>query len=121
MRRDMSDTIAKLDPMVRKLETSIGEFKSALENTDLVAAQQFLRSISQTSDYLSEDVTSIYKSEVDGNQALGVNDIYAGGAPVMEFKDQGSIIKGERPAGYIGPDGIQSNWRPQHGFGQRVD
>ena len=121
MRRDMSDTIAKLDPMVRKLETSIGEFKSALENNDLVAAQQFLRSIAQTSAYLSEDVTSIYKSEVDGNQALGVNDIYAGGAPVMEFKDQGSIIKGERPAGYIGPDGIQSNWRPQHGFGQRVD
>ena len=121
MRRDMSDTIAKLDPMVRKLETSIGEFKSALENNDLVAAQQFLRSIAQTSDYLSEDVTSIYKSEVDGNQALGVNDIYAGGAPVMEFKDQGAIIKGERPAGYIGPDGIQSNWRPQHGFGQRVD
>jgi len=121
MRRDMSDTIAKLDPMVRKLETSIGEFKSALENNDLVAAQQFLRSIAQTSDYLSEDVTSIYKSEVDGNQALGVNDIYAGGVPVMEFKDQGSIIKGERPAGYIGPDGIQSNWRPQHGFGQRVD
>ena len=121
MRRDMSDTIAKLDPMVRKLETSIGEFKSALENNDLVAAQQFLRSIAQTSDYLSEDVTSIYKSEVDGNQALGVNDIYAGGAPVMEFKDQGSIIKGERPAGYIGPDGMQSNWRPQHGFGQRVD
>ena len=121
MRRDMSDTIAKLDPMVRKLETSIGEFKSALENNDLVAAQQFLRSIAQTSDYLSEDVTSIYKSEVDSKQALGVNDIYAGGAPVMEFKDQGSIIKGERPAGYIGPDGIQSNWRPQHGFGQRVD
>ena len=52
MRRDMSDTIAKLDPMVRKLETSIGEFKSALENNDLAAAQQFLRSIAQTSDYL---------------------------------------------------------------------
>jgi len=121
MRRDMSDTIAKLDPMVRKLETSIGEFKSALENNDLVAAQQFLRSIARTSDYLSEDVTSIYKSEVDGNKALGVNDLYAGGAPVMEFKDQGAIIKGERPMGYIGPDGVASNWKPQHGFGQRVD
>jgi len=121
MRRDMSDTIAKLDPMVRKLETSIGEFKSALENNDLVAAQQFLRSIAQTSDYLSEDVTSIYKAEVDGNKATGVNDLYAGGAPVMEFKEQGSIMKGERPLGYIGPDGIQSNWQPQSGFGQRVD
>jgi hypothetical protein len=117
----MSDTIVKLDPMVRKLETSISEFKNALQNNDLVAAQQFLRSINQTSDYLSEDVTSIYKSETEANKAVGVNDIYAGGAPVLEFKDQGAIIKGDRPLGYIGPDGIQSNWKPQHGFGQRVD
>ena len=117
----MSDTIVKLDPMVRKLETSISEFKTALESNDLVAAQQFLRSIAQTSDYLASDVTAIYKSEVDGNRAVGVNDIFAGGAPVMEFKDQGAIVKGDRPLGYIGPDGITSNWRPQQGFGQRVD
>ena len=117
----MSDLIVKLDPMVRKLETSISEFKSALQNNDLVAAQQFLRSIAQTSDYLASDVTEIYKSEVDGEKAVGVNDIYAGGVPVMHFKDQGAIIKGERPMGYIGPDGIASNWKPQHGFGQRVD
>jgi len=121
VRHHMSDTIVKLDPMVRKLETSITEFKSALENNDLVAAQQFLRSIHQTSDYLSEDVTQIYKAETEGNSAIGVNDIYAGGAPVMQFKEQGAITKGERPLGYIGPDGIESNWRPQHGFGQRVD
>jgi len=117
----MSDTIVKLDPMVRKLETTVFEFKNALENNDLVAAQQFLRSISQTSDYLAEDVTSIYKSETEQNTTLGVNDIFAGGVPVMEFKDQGSLMKGDRPFGYIGPDGIQSNWRPQQGFGQRVD
>ena len=121
MREHMSDTIRKLDPMVRKLETSITEFKRALQNNDLVAAQQFLRSIHQTSDYLSEDVTSIYKSETEGNKATGVNDIYAGGAPVMQFKEQGSIQKGDRPLGYIGPDGIQSNWKPQGGFGQRVE
>ena len=39
----MSDTIIKLDPMVRKLETAVGEFKTALQNNDLVGAQQFLR------------------------------------------------------------------------------
>ena len=117
----MSDTIIKLDPMVRKLETAVGEFKTALQNNDLVGAQQFLRSIAQTSDYLASDVTSIYKSETESNQAIGVNDIYAGGAPVMEFKEQGSIMKGDRPLGYIGPDGLQSNWQPQSGFGQRVD
>jgi len=121
MRVHMSETIVKLDPMVRKLETTVTEFKTALENNDLVAAQQFLRAISQTSDFLADDVTSIYKSEIDENKALGVNDIYAGGTPVMEFKDQGAIIKGDRPVGYIGPDGVMSNWRPQHGFGQRVD
>ena len=117
----MADAIIKLDPMVRKLETTITEFKMALDNNDLVSAQQLLRSISQTSDYLAEDVTSIHKSEVEGDNSIGVNDIYAGGAPVMQFKDQGSLIKGDRPLGYIGPDGIQSDWRPQHGFGQRVD
>lgn len=117
----MADAIIKLDPMVRKLETTMSEFKMALDNNDLVSAQQLLRAISQTSDFLAEDVTSIHKSETEADVTLGVNDIYAGGTPVMEFKDQGSLIKGERPLGYIGPDGIQSHWRPQHGFGQRVD
>lgn len=116
----MTVTILKLDPMVRKLETTMSEFKIALQNNDLVSAQQLLRAISQTSDYLAEDVTSIYKSESEGESVTGVNDIYAGGAPVMQFKDQGSIVKGDRPLGYIGPDGIQSNWQPQHGFGQKV-
>tara|TARA_R100000008_G_scaffold30692_2_gene17090 strand:- start:132 stop:503 length:372 start_codon:yes stop_codon:yes gene_type:complete len=117
----MADAIIKLDPMVRKLETTISEFKMALDNNDLVSAQQLLRAISQTSDFLAEDVTSIHKSETEADVTLGVNDIYAGGVPVMQFKDQGSIIKGDRPMGYIGPDGIQSDWKPQHGFGQRVD
>ena len=117
----MADAIIKLDPMVRKLETTKSEFKMALDNNDLVSAQQLLRSISQTSDFLAEDVTSIHKAETEADVSIGVNDIYAGGAPVMEFKDQGALIKGDRPLGYIGPDGIQSNWRPQYGFGQRVD
>ncbi len=121
MRRDMTDTIIKLDPMVRKLETAVGEFKIALENNDLVGAQQFLRSISQTSDYLASDVTSIYKSETESNRPVGVNEVFAGGVPVMNFKDQGALVKGERPMGYIGPDGIASNWQPQYGFGQKVD
>ena len=117
----MADRIIKLDPMVRKLETTMAEFKMALDNDDLVSAQQLLRALSQTSDFLAEDVTSINKSNTEGETTTGVNDIYAGGAPVMEFKDQGALIKGERPLEYIGPDGIQSNWRPQYGFGQKVD
>ena len=116
----MVEHILKLDPMVRKLETTMVEFKMALDNDDLVSAQQLLRAISQTSDFLAEDVTSISKTVTENETSSGVNDIYAGGAPVMEFKDQGSIIKGDRPLGYIGPDGIQSNWTPQYRFGQKV-
>ena len=121
VRSVITDTIIKLDPMVRKLETAVGEFKTALQNNDLVGAQQFLRSIAQTSDYLASDVTAIYKSDVEGNKAIGVNETFAGGVPVMSFKDQGSLIKGDRPMGYIGPDGIQSNWQPQYGFGLKVE
>lgn len=117
----MADAIIKLDPMVRKLETTMVEFKMALDNNDLVSAQQLLRALSQTSDFLAEDVTAINKADQNNSSSTGVNDIYAGGAPVMEFKDQGALIKGDRPLGYIGPDGIQSHWKPQYGFGQQVD
>ena len=41
----MAEPIIKLDPMVRKLETTMAEFKMALDNNDLVSAQQLLRSI----------------------------------------------------------------------------
>ena len=43
----MSDVV-KLDPMVKTRPPS--ESSEALENNDLVAAQQFLRSIAQTGD-----------------------------------------------------------------------
>lgn len=118
----MSAPLLKLDPMVRKLETAIREFKSALDNEDLVSAQQFLRSIAQTSDYLAEDVTAIYKSEVNGSNAIGPNDIYAGGVPVRQFKKSGGIIgvDGERPLGYIGPDGVTGKFQVHRSPGHNV-
>ena len=105
----------KMDPMVRKLETALSEFKVALANDDLVSAEQFLRSIQSTSDYLASDVTEIYKSQTGQNdRILGVNDRYAGGAPVMQFNStQGVIAKGERPLGYIGPDPIGGIFKKQ--------
>lgn len=89
----MSSTLSKMDPMVRKLESTVASFKEALSNNDLVSAQQLLRSIAQTSDYLADDVSEIYKSETNGPSATGPNDIYAGGAPVMQFDGQGVIQK----------------------------
>ena len=107
--------LQKMDPMVRKLETALSEFKVALANNDLVSAAQFLRSIQSTSDFLADDVGQIYKSQTGQNdRILGVNDVYAGGAPVMQFNStQGVIAKGERPMGYIGPDRIGSHFKKQ--------
>ena len=107
--------LQKMDPMVRKLEPALSEFKVALANNDLVSAEQFLRSIQSTSDFLADDVGQIYKSQTGQNdRILGVNDVYAGGAPVMQFNStQGVIAKGERPMGYIGPDRIGSHFKKQ--------
>ena len=50
--------LSKMDPMVRKLETELESFKDALSKNDLVSAQQHLKGIAQTSDFLAEDATS---------------------------------------------------------------
>ena len=107
--------LAKMDPIVRKLETAVAEFKVALANNDLVSAEQFLRSIQSTSDYLADDVTEIYKSQNGGDRTLGVNDRFAGGFPVAQFNStQGVIAKSEdRPLGYIGPDRIGGYFKKQ--------
>ena len=49
--------VVKMDPIVRKLESNLSQFKQALQDDDLVSAQQLLRAISQTSDYLADDVS----------------------------------------------------------------
>lgn len=106
--------LSKMDPMVRKLESAVAEFKVALANNDLVSAEQFLRSINSTSDYLADDVTAIYKSQNEV-KVVGVNDRYAGGVPVMQFNStQGVIAKSnDRPMGYIGPDRIGGHFKKQ--------
>jgi hypothetical protein len=113
MAYSMSDSLNKMDPMVRKLETAVAEFKIALSNNDLVSAEQFLRSIQSTSDYLADDVTAIYKSQ-NHVPSQGINDRYAGGVPVMQFNSIENVIaKGERPMGYIGPDRIGGVFKKQ--------
>ena len=111
----MSYLLNKMDPMVRKLESAVAEFKIALANNDLVSAEQFLRSINSTADYLADDVTAIYKSENGEDKVMGVNDRFAGGFPVAQFNStQGVIAKSnDRPMGYIGPDRIGSHFKKQ--------
>jgi hypothetical protein len=117
----MAETgLSKMDPMVRKLETSLEEFKMALSNNDLVAAQQFLRAINQTSDYLAEDVTSIYKGEIEGDHPIGVNDTYAGGVPIMQFNQTEQINEsGEHPLGLVQPNRIGSIFQPHRSPNQQ--
>ena len=67
----------KMDPMVRKLETALSEFKVALANNDLVSAEQFLRSIQSTSDYLADDVGQTTNLNGQNDRILGVNDVFA--------------------------------------------
>jgi len=119
-----SDAIIKIDPMLRKLETDLEAVKDALKNEDLVSAQQLLRSINRTSDYLADDVSSIYKSVIKENAPLGPNDIFAGGAPVRQFNETEQVIdvanRDELLKGTIMPARVGSIMKPQHSPGQRL-
>jgi len=119
-----ADAILKLDPMVRKLETDLAAVKQALENEDLVSAQQLLRSINRTSDYLAGDVSSIYKSEENQHVGIGPNDIYAGGVPIRQFNETEQIINvGDRSKlmkGTIMPSRIGGIMKPHRSPGQRL-
>ncbi|MBT4407017.1 MAG: hypothetical protein HOC79_04000 [Euryarchaeota archaeon] len=109
-----TDLVSKMDPMVRKLETAMAEFKVALSNNDLVSAEQFLRSIQSTSDFLADDVTAIYKSD-NAVKNQGVNERYAGGFPVAQFNSIENVISKDngRPMGYVGPDRIGGVFKKQ--------
>ena len=113
--------VVKMDPMVRKLESNLSQFKQALQDDDLVSAQQLLRAISQTSEYLADDVSEIYKSEIEGNQAIGPNDMFAGGVPVMQFNKVEYVAEThERPLGLILPNRIGSRMQPHRSPGHRL-
>jgi len=120
----VSAEIAKMDPMVRKLESDLAGFKSALEQEDLVAAQQLLRSINRTSDYLSEDVTEIYKSEERSNASVGPNDMFAGGVPVRQFNETEQVInvakRDQVLKGTILPARVGGIMKPQSSVGKRL-
>ena len=113
--------VVKMDPMVRKLESNLSQFKQALQDDDLVSAQQLLRAISQTSDYLADDVSEIHKSEMLDNAPQGPNDTFAGGVPVMQFNKIEYVSETqERPLGLIAPSRIGSRFQPHRSPGHRI-
>jgi len=75
--------LLKLDPMARKMRTHIDAFYKALEDQDAMGARSHINEITKYADYLSSDVEKAIMKE--DSATVGVNDIYAGGAPVMRF------------------------------------
>ena len=75
--------LLKLDPMARKMRTHIDAFYKALDEQDAMGARSHINEITKYADYLSHDVENAIKKQE--TNAVGVNDIFAGGVPVMKF------------------------------------
>jgi len=96
--------LKKLDPMARKMRTHIDAFYKALDEQDAMGARSHINEITKYADYLSSDVEkAVMKQDVE---SVGVNDIYAGGAPVMRFN---SIQKTHPVSDSVLPGMIRTN------------
>jgi len=96
--------LLKLDPMARKMRTHIDAFYKALEDQDAMGARSHINEITKYADYLSADVEKAVMKQDNG--VVGVNDIYAGGAPVMRFN---SVQKTHPVSNDVLPGMIRTN------------
>lgn len=107
----MSD-LRKLDPMARKMRVHVDGFYKAIEENDGFAARNHINEIQKYAEYLSGDVESaITKAE----KIQGVNDIFAGGAPVLKYNTVEKVhptVENVLP-GTIRTNRIGSIMRPQ--------
>ena len=83
--------LSKMDPMARKLGDAIKAFNQAIEEGDANTATNCLSVIKNTSSFLSEDLWSIVQKS-DNNRPIGPNDLFAGGAPVMQFNETEQVL-----------------------------
>jgi hypothetical protein len=75
--------LRKLDPMARKMRVHVDGFYKAIEDNDSYNAGNHINEILKFAEYMSKDVnTIIAKSDYS---PTGINDIYAGGAPVRKL------------------------------------
>lgn len=116
--------LSKMDAMARKLETAIGAFHQAIENGDANKAGEHLSVIKNTSDFLSDDLWSLVQKEQQPDDPVGPNNLFAGGAPVMQFAETGQVFDvGDRDRmvkGLIMPARVGGVMRPQRSPGQRL-
>jgi hypothetical protein len=105
--------LLKLDPMARKMRTHIDAFYKALEDNDAMNARSHINEITKYADYLSNDVEKAVMKQDAGT--VGVNDIYAGGAPVMRYNNIEKVHPASNDVlvGTIRTNRIGSIMRPQ--------
>mgnify|MGYP003659119195 CR=1 FL=1 len=80
--------LKKLDPVARKMRTHMDGFYKALEDNDGFSARNHIGEVMKYADYLSNDIeTAVIKSD----NPTGVNDRYAGGAPIRKFNQTETV------------------------------
>ena len=81
----MSMDLKKLDPMARKMRSHVDAFYKALEENNTNGAYDHINEVRKFAEYLSEDVSSAITKAHLAVAHDGVNDIYAGGVPVLKM------------------------------------
>jgi hypothetical protein len=106
--------LKKLDPMARKMKVHVDAFYKAIEENDGNSARNHINEISKYADYLSDDVESVVTKQ---EQIIGVNDIFAGGAPVKKFNTVEKVHPSSNDVlpGTIRTNRVGSIMRPQRG------
>ena len=79
----MSD-LQKLDPMARKMRSHVDGFYKAIEDNDGNSARSHIGEIIKYAEYLSDDVENLVQKT---EKIIGVNDIFAAGAPVRKYQN----------------------------------
>lgn len=106
--------LKKLDPMARKMKVHVDGFYKAIEENDGNSARNHINEIAKYAEYLSSDVESAIMKH---DKVQGVNDIYAGGAPVLKFNTIEKVHPSDNKVlpGTIRTNRIGSIMRPQRG------
>ncbi len=111
--------LKKMHPMARKLEQAQKGFLTALESDNAEVAKQHLTEVQKLADFLADDLNTVIAKSETGR---GINDIYAGGVPVLKFTEargRTGSIEGKRLPGSITTGIRKSNFTPTTGtFGR---
>mgnify|MGYP006399375137 CR=1 FL=1 len=121
MANDMSE-LAKMDPMVRKLQSEMEGLGEAITNEDKNEARARINEIQKFADYISDDLHAIFHK---ANGPQGPNDVFAGGAPVRRFNETEHVIdvtnRDQVLSGFIPPHRVGGIMRKHQGINRWSD